>query len=337
MNAEEFLAETKDTQSSSFLPFAFEFVSQPSKYFAGDVTFSIQKIYSCIERFKVKLLCWQQADSLAAELYYDANLFEQKDIERLAAQFQAFLSSAINNPETSIAQLEILSPQELQQLSPYQCIHHWIEAQANSTPNNIAVVFDNQHLTYQELNAKANNLANHLASLGVQPETVVALCIERSLDMIVGILGILKAGGAYVPLDPAYPSDRLTFMLSDAGVSVLLTQKHLQDVLPQTSAPIVCLDQDWEAIAQHSNDTPNSTAQPENLAYVIYTSGSTGQPKGVMIPHRALCNHMLWMQTEFPITPKDRVLQKTPFSFDASVWEFYAPLLAGGQLIWTSR
>lgn len=337
LNAEEFLAETKDTQSSSFLPFAFEFVSQPSKYFAGDVTFSIQKIYSCIERFKVKLLCWQQADSLAAELYYDANLFEQKDIERLAAQFQAFLSSAINNPETSIAQLEILSPQERQQLlvdnntkttSPYQCIHHWIEAQANSTPNNIAVVFDNQHLTYQELNAKANNLANHLASLGVQPETVVALCIERSLDMIVGILGILKAGAAYLPLEPSLPEAALAFRLQDAQVSVLLTQKHLVEKI-NFPAQIICIDADLSDLPQDNILKP---ASPENLAYVIYTSGSTGKPKGVAVEHRQIVNYVNGILEKLDLPDAASFATVSTFAADLGNTAILSALCTGGCL-----
>ncbi|MBD2293369.1 amino acid adenylation domain-containing protein [Anabaena sphaerica FACHB-251] len=274
-NSEDFFAETKDTQESSFSPFAFEFVSQPNQYFTGGLSFLIQKIYSCVESFKVKLLCWQQSDSLTAELHYDANLFEQKDIERLAAQFQTLLISAIKNPETKIAQLEILSQQERYQIltgfnnnktlvPPYQCIHHWIETQVNKTPDNIAVVFGNHHLTYQELNIKANNLAHHLASLGVQPETVVAVCVERSLEMIVGILGILKVGAAYLPIEPLLPEQALAFRLQDAQVSVLLTQTHLLekvDKLPlvaENNIKVLFVDDTFlQSKSIHKNLSPN--------------------------------------------------------------------------------
>ncbi|MBD0385363.1 MAG: amino acid adenylation domain-containing protein [Nostoc sp. C3-bin3] len=338
-NPEEFFAETKDSQELSFLPFAFEFVSQPRKYFAGDVTFSITKIYSCIERFKVKLLCWQQSDSLTAEFYYDANLFGLKYIERLAAQFQTLLISVINNSETSIAQLEIFSPQERQQLlgefnntktapSPYQCIHHWIEAQANSTPNNIAAVFGNRHLTYKELNAKANNLANHLASLGVKPETVVALCVERSLDMIVGILGILKAGAAYLPLEPSLPEAALAFRLQDAQVSVLLTQKRLVEKM-NFQAQVVSIDADINDAPQNNILQP---ATPENLAYVIYTSGSTGKPKGVAVEHRQIANYVNGILEKLDLPVASSFATVSTFAADLGNTAIFSALCTGGCL-----
>ncbi|MEA5621859.1 non-ribosomal peptide synthetase [Nostoc sp. UHCC 0251] len=338
-NPEEFFAETKDSQELSFLPFAFEFVSQPSKYFAGDVTFSISKIYSCIERFKVKLLCWQQSDSLTAEFYYDANLFELKYIERLAAQFQTLLISVINNSETSIAQLEILSPQERQQLlgefnntktapSPYQCIHHWVEAQANSTPNNIAAVFGNQHLTYKELNAKANNLANYLASLGVKPETVVALCVERSLDMIVGIFGILKAGAAYLPLEPSLPEAALAFRLQDAQVSVLLTQKRLVEKM-NFQAQVVYIDADINDASQNNILQP---VTPENLAYVIYTSGSTGKPKGVAVEHRQIVNYVNGILEKLDLPEAASFATVSTFAADLGNTAIFSALCTGGCL-----
>ncbi|MBC1218683.1 amino acid adenylation domain-containing protein [Nostoc sp. UCD121] len=298
---------------------------------------------SSTAKFDLTLLMEETESGIRGGLEYNTDLFDAATIARMAEHLQTILASIVANPEQQIAQLPLLTTNQQHQLLTWnythaeyplnKCIHELFEEQVEKTPDAVAVVFEDQQLTYQELNTKANQLAHYLQKLGVAPDVLVGICIERSLEMVVGLLGIIKAGGAYVPLDPAYPSERLAFMLSDAGVSVLLAQKYLQDVISQTSAQIVYLDQDWDTVAQHSNDTPNSTVQPENLAYVIYTSGSTGQPKGVMIPHRALCNHTLWMQTEFPLTATDRVLQKTPFSFDASVWEFYAPLLAGGKLI----
>ena len=162
---------------------------------------------------------------------------------------------------------------------------------------------------------------------------LVGICVERSLEMVVGLLGTLKAGGAYVPLDPDYPPERLTFMLQDSRASLLLTQQNLVKKIPMHPGQTIYLDEDRDTMAAENNSNPASPVTTDNLAYVIYTSGSTGQPKGVMISHRAICNHMYWMQLTFPLNPTDIVLQKTPFSFDASIWDFYAPLSAGAKLL----
>ena len=197
----------------------------------------------------------------------------------------------------------------------------------------VAVVFAEQTLTYRELNTRANRLAHHLHTLGVGPDVPVGLCVERSLELLVGLLGILKAGAAYIPLDPAYPPARLAFMLADAEASVLVTQPQWMARLPMDGVQTVCLDGAWERLAVQPGDNLVSGVTPANLAYVMYTSGSTGQPKGVMIPHSALSNHMHWMQATFALTAADRVVHKTSISFDASVWELFAPLLVGGCLI----
>ncbi|NCQ97914.1 MAG: amino acid adenylation domain-containing protein [Microcystis aeruginosa L211-101] len=278
--------------------------------------------------------CWQ----------YNTDLFDTATIERMAKHFVRLLNSIVLNPQQPISQLPMLTEFEQQQLlfewnntqADYpldKCIHQLFEEQVERTPHAVAVVFEGQQLTYNELNCRANQLAHYLQSLGVKPDTLVGICVERSLEMIVGLLGILKASGAYVPLDPDYPIERIIFMLEDAAVKVLLTQQKLINKLPEHQAQLICLDADWELISQFSQDNPITDVQATNLAYVIYTSGSTGQPKGVMLSHSNLSNHMFWMQETFPLTKTDRVLQKTPFSFDASVWEFYAPLLVGGQLL----
>jgi len=170
------------------------------------------------------------------------------------------------------------------------CIHELFEAQVERTPDGIAVVFEDQHLTYRGLNTRANQLARHLQRLGVGPEVLVGLCVERSLDLVVGLLGVLKAGGAYVPLDPSYPPDRLAFMLADSQAPVLLTQERPLGDIPSSGMPVVCLDTDWVVIAQESAENPVSAVQVDNLAYVIYTSGSTGTPKGVQVAHRGVGN-----------------------------------------------
>lgn len=241
-----------------------------------------------------------------------------------------------------------------------QRLHQWFEEQAERTPEAVAVVYDfgdqdrtstldegrsddaplvdrqskivNQ-LTYRELNERANQLAHYLQALGVGPDTLVGICMERSLEMVIGLLGILKAGGAYVPLDPTYPPERLAFMLADAEAPVLLTQHHLQKRLPPMAAHLISLDSDWPQIAQQPRCTPPSQVQSHNLAYMIYTSGSTGQPKGALNSHAGIVNRLLWMQEEYELTAQDRVLQKTPFSFDVSVWEFFWPLLVGATLV----
>ena len=285
--------------------------------------------------------CWQ----------YNTDLFEATTIKRMARHFETLLEGIVANPQQQISKLPLLTEVEQHQLlvewnntqANYpldKCIHQLFEEQVENTPNAVAVVFENQQLTYRQLNTRANQLAHYLKSLGVGVDVLVGLCVERSLEMVIGILGILKAGGAYVPLDPDYPTERLSFMLEDAQVRVLLTQQQALKKLPQHQAQVVCLDTDWAVISQSSQENALAQlnvgiaqVQADNLAYVIYTSGSTGQPKGVMLSHRNLCNHMFWMQSTFPLTEEDKVLQKTPFSFDASVWEFYAPLLVGGQLL----
>ncbi|HEX3156479.1 MAG TPA: amino acid adenylation domain-containing protein, partial [Candidatus Angelobacter sp.] len=214
-----------------------------------------------------------------------------------------------------------------------QCVHHLFEEQAERMPEQVAVIDGEQQLTYGELNRRSNRLVYRLRALGVRPDDRVAICMERSLEMVVALLGVLKAGAAYVPLDPGYPAERLEYMLEDTQATVLLTQQHLRERLPHRKLRIVCLDTEWDQIASQQDSNPVALAGPENLAYVIYTSGSTGRPKGVMLTHASLRNHMAWMQQAHPIVPGDRVLQKTVFTFDASVWEFYAPLLGGGTLV----
>jgi amino acid adenylation domain-containing protein len=281
---------------------------------------------------------------LDVQFRYQCHRFDTATITRMLGHLRTLLEGIVANPIQRLVELPMLTAGERHQLlvewnntsmayPQDRCIHHLVEAQVARTPDAVAVVFEEQQLTYRELNIRANQVAHHLRALGVGPEVLVGICAERSPEMIVGLLGILKAGGAYVPLDPTHPKERLAFALSDAQVSVLLTQHKLVGALPTYAVRLVCLDTDWEAIAQQRQDNPVSGVRSENLAYVMYTSGSTGHPKGVMIPHCALSNHMHWMQATFPLTAADRVVQKTPISFDASVWEVFAPLIVGGQLI----
>ncbi|MFB2973200.1 amino acid adenylation domain-containing protein [Aerosakkonema sp. BLCC-F183] len=287
----------------TFFPFGFEFEQWQSECFAGGVSFSIYQQYTCIEPFKVKLTCTCDRNSLKLSFHYDKNYYSAEAIARLAGEFETLLANAIENPKSAIAQLEILSPSERQQLlvefnntksnySNDKCIHQLFEEQVERTPARIALVFENQQLTYSELNARANKLAHYLQRLGVKPEVLVGLYLEKSLESIIGLLGILKAGGAYLPLDPALPTEGLVTRLQDAQVSLVLTQKHLVNTLPKLNAQIICLDKDWDVIAQESDANPSSEVTIENLIYVLFTSGSTGKPKGVAVEHRQLLNYL---------------------------------------------
>ncbi|MFQ4142702.1 non-ribosomal peptide synthetase [Chlorogloeopsis sp. ULAP02] len=221
------------------------------------------------------------------------------------------------------------------------CIHQMFEAQVEKSPDAIAVFLDTyipascvcEQITYRQLNQKANQLAHYLRTLGVAPEVLVGICIDRSVEMIVAILGVLKAGGAYVPLDPAYPPERLAFILEDSKTPLIITQEKLRGNLTADGAQVVCLDSDWELIAHNSQDNPVNWTNLDNLIYIIYTSGSTGQPKGVMISHRGISNQLHWRQTTFELTDTDKVLQTISFSFDPSVWQIFWPLCFGAQLV----
>lgn len=215
----------------------------------------------------------------------------------------------------------------------HKCIHQLFEEQVQLTFNSVAVEFGDQQLTYSQLNNSANQVAHYLQTLGVEPEVLVGIYVERSLLMIVGLLGILKAGGAYVPLDPDSPRERVDYMLSDSQLSVLLTQKHLVDSLPSSEAQIICLDRDWELIAAQSEKNPLTEVKSSNLAYVIYTSGSTGKPKGVTIEHRSLVNFTCAAKVEYGISSHDRVLQFASISFDTAGEEIYPCLTSGGTLV----
>ncbi|MEH2049306.1 non-ribosomal peptide synthetase [Nostoc sp.] len=261
--------------------------------------------------------------------------------QMLANQPQTSLSE--NNLERDNLTLSILKESEKHLLdkcnhaqndySQQACIHHLFEAQVELTPEAIAVVFEDQQLTYRELNIKANQLAQYLKNLGVGPDVLVGICVERSLEMIVGLLGILKAGGAYAPLDPNYPVDRLAFILEDAQVSVLLTQKHLLNNLPQNHTQVLCLDSEREILSEYSSENPTSSVTSENLAYIIYTSGSTGKPKGVLINHSNVVRLFKATEHWYHFNQEDVWTLFHSFAFDFSVWEIWGALIYGGRLV----
>jgi len=309
----------------------------------GDLTLETFEFLPEAAQFDMTVKVADGGDRLAVTLNYRTNLFERDTIVRMGMHYIELLQSIVRDPQQTIMGLNYLTIREQQQLAawnrtdtPYpgsHCLHHLFEAQAAQRPNDVAVVCEDKYLTYAELNQRANQLAHHLRRQGVEPEVLVGICTERSLEMVIGLLGILKAGGAYVPIDPSYPADRLAYMLADSGAEVLLVQERLVHALPEGGVRLIRLDADWERIEAESDRNPPSLATAENLAYMIYTSGSTGKPKGAMNTHRAICNRLLWMHEQYGLTPADRVLQKTSFSFDVSVWEFFWPLLTGARLV----
>ncbi|MEO1682040.1 MAG: AMP-binding protein [Cyanobacteria bacterium J06631_12] len=218
-----------------------------------------------------------------------------------------------------------------------QCLHHWFERQVANTPDEIAVIAGTQQLSYTQLNQRANQLARHLQKLGVKPETLIGICIERSPEMIISMMAVLKAGGAYVPLDPTYPRERLEYMLEDSGISILLTHKKFSAELSAETIKTVCLDTDWPAISKEGVSNPESPVSMDNLAYVIYTSGSTGKPKGVLIEHTSLHNFVLSMSQKYAVTSGDRVLQFASISFDVAVEEVFITLVQGATLVLRSE
>ncbi len=286
-------------------------------------------------------------DYLEGWWVYNADRFDAAAMQRMVGHFQTLLAGMVENPSRRVGDLPLLTPAERRQIlvewnataADYpsdKCIQQLFEEQAARTPDAIAVVFATEvtsSLTYRDLDTRANQLAHHLQALGVGPETLVAICVEHSLEMVVGILGILKAGGAYVPLDPAYPQARLESILQDTQTPVLLTQAQLVADLPAQQARVICLDTDWDTIAAQPVTQPTSSVAPHHLAYVIYTSGSTGQPKGVLIEQEPLVAHCTHYRRCYGLTPADRVLQLAAPHFDASVEQLFPALLAGAQLI----
>src|SRR5207247_1146542 len=218
-----------------------------------------------------------------------------------------------------------------------RCLHALIEAQVERTPDATAVVCEEERLSYRELNARANQLAHHLRKLGVGAEVLVGICMERSVEMMVALLGILKAGGAYVPLDPAYPEERLAFMIEDSGLQLLITHEPFRSTLSEQVEKLGRIDKDWPIISRESRENPATEVEPENLAYVIYTSGSTGRPKGVQICHRSLVNLLTSMRDRPGLTEEDSLLAVTTISFDIAALELYLPLMVGARCVLSIR
>ena len=301
-------------------------------------------VHNGTAKFDLGLFTVEKPDGLYCTVEYSTDLFEAATIRRFLTHYRVLLESIVESPGRRLSELAVLTQEERTQTLvawndtavPYpreRSLHQFIEDQVERTPDALALVYESQKLTYRELNARANQLAHRLRRMGVGPEKLVAVCAQRSVEMVVVLLGTIKAGGAYVPIDPDYPKSRLGIMLEDSEPPVLLTQEHLLDLLPQHSVPTICLDRDWPAIASEPTDNPPLITNGKDQAYMIYTSGSTGKPKGVPNVHEGIVNRLLWMQDAYRLDASDRVMQKTPYSFDVSVWEFFWPLMTGACLV----
>ncbi|HEU4511147.1 MAG TPA: amino acid adenylation domain-containing protein [Pyrinomonadaceae bacterium] len=332
----------RNGRAPDFFSIAFEYDEARPAYRAEDLTFTIYKQYVCFDRFKVKLCCIEQDDALLTEFYYDSESVSAESIKCLAGQFTKLLESALSHPETAIDDLEIVSDDERRKLisefnepkkeySLRSCIHQLFEEQAVRTPDETAIVFEDQRLTYRELNARANQLGHYLISLGVGPEVSVVLCLERSLEMVIALLGILKAGGAYVPLDIAQPKERLAHMLEEAQAHVVITRHGLEE-LPETAARVVYLDTEQEKIARGQTENIDSHTSGANLAYVIFTSGSTGRPKGVGVEHRQLINYVEAVKSRLGFTAGESYAIVSTFAADLGHTMTFPSLCLGGTL-----
>jgi len=322
---------------------AFEFEDRFSGGMAAGVSFFLYGQRSHFFRFQVKLSCAASGDSFAAKIHYDSAALSFDEVTRLVDQFQTLLESSTSDPEAAIGELRILSEPQRQEVVlgfnessrqqfDSKSVHELFERQVERTPHSTAVIFEEEHLSYDELNKRANQLAHYLQSFGIGPEKIVAICLERSLDMIVGLLGILKAGAAYLALDYGYPKERLAFMLEDAGASALVTRQNLLERLPRYEGLTVCLDTRRETIG-HSDDNCVSRLSPENLSYVIYTSGSTGKPKGTAITHLGLLNYLTWCTKYYPMDAGFGTPLHSSIGFDLTITSLFPALLTGKSVL----
>ena len=345
--------------TGSIYPFSFEFKEQPAATSRAGISFSLQQCCAYYEPFKIKLVAIRRASCLSIEMHYDANLFDRRDIQRIAYQFVTLVEDAAKRPEARISELNMLSLMERKQLLvelnqtqartgsvgtrtgaspiPTMCMHQWFERQVASTPDAVAVYDGEKQLTYRGLDHWANRVARYLRrERGVQAEVLVGLCLSHSVELLVCILGILKAGGAYVPLDPAFPRKRLASLATDANIAVMLTTTQFLDNVSEIEH-IVCLDTCWETLARHDGETPpECQVLPLNLAYVIYTSGSTGQPKGVMISHQGLVHYVNWAVERYEVAKGFGTPLHSSLAFDLTVTSLF-PALVVGCAVWITE
>ncbi len=315
-----------------------------------DIAVSLSDIHSDLPELRndITLRFTNESNALSGFVEFNNRLFAGERIERFTSHFINVLRDGLNGPDKLLSELRMLGDAERDRLliewndtrANYprgRTVHQWFETKAEQVPDSIAVMFGQQQLTYAQLNIRANQLAHHLKALGVGPDVLVGLAADRSIEMVIGLIGILKAGGAYVPFDSTYPVERLAFMLEDTRTSVLLTQQHLRDRLPENDIRVICLDSDWEIISNSPQENLPSRVMPDNLAYVIYTSGSTGKPKGVMIPHQGLMNYLTWCSKSYPVSEGRGSVMHSPIGFDLTITSLFPPLLAGKAVVLLSE
>jgi amino acid adenylation domain-containing protein len=322
---------------------AFEYEEWPTATTAAGVTFAVRRWSVCGDPFKLKLLASRGAERLIVELHYDTARLAASDVDRLALKMEKLLAGVAADPQTALVGLDLLSDTERDELlvrfnataRDYprdRCLHELFAEQAVRTPDAVAAAIDREYLTYRDLAARASRLALTLRRAGVGPDQLVGVCLDRSLDLVVSLLAILEAGGAYLPIDPLYPPERLAFMLEDADVQVMLTQRRFLSGLPAAKARFLCVDDEIEEFADVS-PAPAAAAGPDNLAYVIYTSGSTGRPKGVMVPHRGVVNYLTWCIAAYGLDEGGSAPIHSPVGFDLTVTSLFGPLLSGGRVV----
>jgi amino acid adenylation domain-containing protein/thioester reductase-like protein len=345
----EELQPERDLSHSSLFQVMFILQNAPTEtLYLPDLTLNPLKVESKTANFDLTLSMVETETGLKGGIEYNTDLFDADRISRMIGHFQTLLAGIVVHPDQHLSDLPLLTATEHQQILtswnsnqisvPQKCIHQLFEAQVEKTPDAVAVVFEKEQLTYRQLNQLANQLAHYLQTQGVKPEVLVGICLERSCELVVGLLGILKAGGAYLPLDPAYPQERLAYMLEDAQVSVILTQGKLVNNLPIHNAQIICIDSDWKEITNETRENPTSEVTPNNLAYVIYTSGSTGKSKGVMIEHHSLVNaYLAWEEAYQLQKSATSHLQMASFSFDVFSGDLVRALCSGGKLVLCPR
>lgn len=332
----------RDMSRHPIFQIALSMKETASAAFAGAL--NLVEVESATESLDLTIEFVEEGNEFFTSFSYNSELFGPSTIARMMEHFTILLESATDDPRIQISRMPLLSEAERQQVlvewnrtrtadPGVECLHHFFEAQVERTPDAVAVKCDGKSLTYRDLNERANRLAHYLRKLNVGPEVLVGICLERSLEMLVGILGILKAGGAYVPLDPAYPKDRLEVILADAKARILLTQKTLQKILPPQLARLVLLDSDWPEIAREPARNPVRNVNSANLDYVLFTSGSTGRPKGVALEHRSAVIFIQWARQAFLPEEVAGTLFSTSFCFDLSVFEIFVPLSMGGTVI----
>ena len=344
---EKLVEELQPDRSLSHTPlfqvmFALQNFPMPNLEVAG-LNLQVQEVDTGTAKFDLTLFVEDRGRELVAIFEYNSDLFKATTITRMLGHFQTLLEGIVANPNQRLSDLPLLTEVERNQLliewnqtrtdsSHNLCIHQLLEEQVERTPDAVAVIFGNQQLTYRELNQRANQLAHYLQKLGVKPEVFVGICVERSIEMLVGLLGILKAGGAYVPLDSTYPKERLAFMLEDARAPVLLTQQRLLEIIPFHSGKVVCLDTNWQEIGKEISENSVSNVCADNLAYVIYTSGSTGKPKGTLIHHRGLVNYLTWCTKAYSVEQGEGSPVHSSISFDMTITGLFSPLLVGRKV-----